>query len=629
MGNLPIKNIGIFAHVDAGKTTIAENLLYLGGCIKRIGRVDKGMTQTDSLEIERKRGISVRLASVTFEWKSSVINIIDTPGHADFYAEVERSMRVLDGAVLVVSAVEGVQAQTKIIWDTLEKMKIPTIIFINKIDRLGVNIGKVLEEISNKLTSDILDMQMVTNEGMKNASTVDFIRFMDDDTISYSSRDNIKRFHEQLALYDEALFNQLVNNNEPNPTILDEKISDLCKNRRIFPLLYGSAINSIGVEFLMNTIGRYLGEGTGNPDSPFSAVIYKIEHDIIHGRLTFIRVFNGTVTEYDKVLNNRNHNEEKVIRIFKLKGTKMVRCESLRAGEIGVLCGVNAKIGDILGNPEGITKLETTVAPLLTVKIEAKEKHQNPQLINALKVLEEEEPLLYVKWHDDKKEINIQLMGMIQMEVITSILQDRFHLDVIFDEPSVLYQETPMNYAESFVAKDGYTDLGLSVEPIERGKGIQFESKVSTDYIFRKYQNEVKDTIYPALEKGLMGYRVNDVRVTIVAGKSTPIATLPSDFRHLTYAAIQEAIKAAGTILLEPILKFNLIVPVESSKQIFSTLINIKAVFDPPETLNGYIVFEGTVPVATSINFSTKLAGITGGKGVYTAEFYMYKECFR
>lgn len=618
-----IKNVGIFSHVDAGKTTLSENLLYLGGSIRSIGRVDRGTAHTDTLEIERKRGISVRATATSFEWDGSTINLIDTPGHADFYAEVERSMRVLDGAVLVISAVEGIQAQTRIIWKALERMNIPIIIFVNKIDRMGVDIKKVLCEISSNLTNDILPVQYVINEGTKTANISSYDKLCD----GLNSKMIYRRIIEKIALYDEDIFSSLIMDEFVTVNVLEEKLSDLCKNRILYPVLFGSAINSIGIEFLIEAIITYLPTQKGNKEMPPSAVVYKIEHDKMNGRIAFIRVFNGMIKERQKILNNNSNKIEKVTRVLKLKSAKFIQAQCLQAGEIGVLYGLQAKIGDVLGDINGAPKPQSSSAPLLTLKIETVRKEQTTELIDALKQLEDEEPLLCIKWLDEKKEIKIQLMGIIQKEVISSMLEDRFGISVQFSNPSILYKETPSTNAEGYADNGIYTKLGMSVEPLERGKGIEFASIVSTDYIIKSYQNQIKKTIHSVLNYGLYGYAVTDVKLTVISGKSTPVVTSSSDFRDLTYIAVNNALRAAKTKLLEPMLKYTLMSPIEMSDQVYSALLNIRANVEYYKKRGDDILIEGVMSVATSLDFSKTIASLTGGKGVYNTEFYGYKEC--
>lgn len=607
-----VKNIGIFAHVDAGKTTIAENMLYLGGCIRNLGRVDKGTAKTDNMEIERQKGISIRSASASFQWKEVTINLIDTPGHADFYAEVERSICLLDGAILVISAVEGVQAQTKIIWMALEEHNIPTIIFVNKIDRIGVDIPSIYKNLSMELTDKILSMQYVNDDEMK--------------IVNYLNADGARMitFYENCALLDEEWLNEYCENNFINKEHILKVLCDRVMKRMIFPVYYGSALKNLGVETLLDAIVEMVPEFQASEQNPFSAITYKVENDKLRGRIVYIRVFNGKIGELELVRNLSLNSYEKVIRLYKVEGIKLVQVSSLKSGEIGAIAGITAKIGNVLGELDENIQPCLKAKPLLTFKIEPTDYTTDDTLLGALQQLQEEEPLLNVVWVDAKKEINIQMMGTIQMEVVSELLKERYGIHVKFDKPLVLYRETLEKLTKCNIQKDEYTELGLSIEPIKRGKGIQFESEISTDFIFKKYQNEVFDTLEDALRHGPMGYEVVDVLVKIISGKSTPVATLPSDFRNMTYTATDRALKNGKTKLLEPYLKFTLCIPRECSKSVYSELVAVRARFQNTRNEYDNMYFSGICPVATTIDFATKIASLTGGRGVYMASFNEY-----
>ena len=615
-----IRNIGIFAHVDAGKTTLTENLLYKAGSIKKMGRVDEGTSHTDSMEVERERGISVQAAAASIMWRNTRINIIDTPGHVDFSAEVERSLLALDGAVLVVSAMEGVQAQTEIIWQALQAMKIPTMIFVNKIDRAGVNIENVLKQLQVMTENKSLPIQRV--EGIEKSSNI-----VELSNINISEKIEIC---EGLAESSESMFEALIEGKEISDIEIEQCLSELCRNFLMCPVFFGAALRGLGVDSVLEGIVKYLpGPSMVGSEEP-SGIIYKIHHGRIGGKAAYVRLYEGFIQVRKNVYNSTRDVEEKITSIFKVNGSNYEPVSYLEAGEIGIVCGLSSsKIGDILGNSKKLPKQHRLAVPTLTVRVYPLKEEKLDELVVAFKYLQEEDPLLNVQWQDNERELHVELMGIVQMEILTRIIKNRFKLDAIFEKPSVVYKETPASIGIGFVEMftPYYATLKMKVEPLPRGSGIVYESAFTTDFIFPKYQNEVEDTVPLSLKEGVLGWEVTDVKVTLIGGRSTQLATKPSDFRAVTPIAVMNALKVAGTILLEPIQEYELNISRDEAGMVIKDLIAMRASMDEQSVVEERFIIKGIIPVATSMEYPVKIASLSQGRSTFKTKFLGYREC--
>ena len=615
-----IRNIGIFAHVDAGKTTLTENLLYKTGSIKKMGRVDEGTAHTDSMEVERERGISVQAAAASIQWKNTRINIIDTPGHVDFSAEVERALLALDGAVLVVSAMEGVQSQTEIIWKALEDMKIPTIIFVNKIDRAGADSDRVLKQIKQMTENKAVAIQKV--EGLEKSSSII--------ELSHISREEKNKLCEVLAEYSENMLEALIEDKELTDSHIEECISHLSKSFQVSPVIYGSALKGLGIEAVLDSIVKYLPgplmEGHKEP----VGIIYKINHGRVGGKASYVRLYEGFIEVRKSVYNCTKDIDEKITSIFKVNGSSYEPVSYLEAGEIGVVCGLNsAGVGDILGNTKNLKKNHKLASPTLTVRVYPSREEKLDDLVAALRILEEEDPLLNVQWLDYERELHVQLMGMVQMEILTKIIKNRFNLDAVFEKPSVVYKETPSGIGIGYVEMYSpyYATLKMKVEPLPRGSGFIYESAFTTDFIFPRFQNEVEETVPLAIKEGVLGWEVTDVKVTLIGGRSIQLATKPSDFRAVTPIAVMDALKEAGTILLEPIQEYELNINRDEAGIVIKDLIAMRASMDDQAVMEDRFIIKGVIPVATSMEYPVKIASLSQGKSSFKTSFIGYREC--
>lgn len=618
-----IINIGVLAHVDAGKTTLTESFLYLGGVIKNLGNVDKGTAQTDFLDIEKERGISVRSAASTFYWKDVQINLIDTPGHIDFSADVERTLGILDAAILVISAVEGIQAHTENIWLALKEHKIPTLIFINKIDRLGADTTRVLDEIRNDLSSNIVVLQESTNDGEKDkANTID----------CWNENHIQEEIFESIANTNDAILEKYLNDETVSFRELDDELKVAVGRFQLVPILMGAAKNMLGVNELLDAVVSYMPLAKGNEDKPFSALVFRVDHNKKLGKVVGIRIFDGKISNRDVIVNSTQKTEEKVSLVKRYKAGKLEDCASLGAGDIAAVCGLaNTQIGDVLGSGDLVPKNVKLNSPLLMVQVKAENDKDYAALAEAIQILTSEDPSLQFEWLREDKELHIRIMGWIQIQVLENILENRFKIRAKFNDPSVIYKESPTTSAEGFarywMPKPCWAIIKLKIEPGKAGSGVIYSSEVGVNNVKQKYQNEVERTISKALKQGPKGWEVTDLKITFIAGEDHEIHSRPGDFTIATPMAIMNGLLNTKTKFLEPYLWFKIAAPEGLLGAITSDIIQMRGSFESPEMANGKFSLEGIIPVATSMDFPIKLSSRSGGKAKIKTRFHSYKEC--
>ncbi|RLD40367.1 MAG: GTP-binding protein [Bacteroidetes bacterium] len=620
-----IINIGIVAHVDAGKTSITEQFLFKSGAIRNLGSVDKGTSQSDSLAVEKERGISVRSASASFEWKGIKINLIDTPGHVDFSAEVERSLRALDCAILVLSAVEGVQAHADTLWKALRKTNIPTLIFINKIDRAGADTDSVIREIKKELSPDIVGLNTVLDEGTNEVSISDL-------NSSDSFDDLNAEFTESVLNNDEVLMERYLNNENITTDELKQSMSQQVLDNKLFPTLLGSAKYAIGIIELLDAITQFMPTAKGDPSAAVSGIVYKVEHDKTIGKIASVRLFNGTLKNRDMVFNASQDKEEKISQIRKLRGQKWEDIGILSAGDTGALCGLSSiKAGDIIGTSEGIHQPVSLNAPLLTVKLSPLKTEDYSSLVKAMQMLTDEDPMIDLLWLKEERELHIKIMGLIQLEILEHILDDRFNLKVEFGSPSVIYKETPATSGEAFeeytMPKPCWAVVRFKLEPGERGSCVIYHSEIGVNQIAKRYQQEIERTLPLALKQGIYGWEITDLEITLIGGEHHNIHSRAGDFAVATPMAILNGLKKTGSILREPMLTYTITGPEENLGKVISGLTQLRAELGNPLLLNDKFKISGTIPVATSLDYAAKLSAITGGKGKLSTRFSGYREC--
>ncbi|MBT3208401.1 MAG: TetM/TetW/TetO/TetS family tetracycline resistance ribosomal protection protein [Bacteroidetes bacterium] len=617
-----IINIGILAHVDAGKTTIAESFLYKAGAIKSPGSVDNGTSQTDFLDIEKERGISVKSAVANLRWQNSNINLIDTPGHIDFSAEVERSIRVLDLAILVVSAVEGVQAHTENIWMALKQHNIPTIFFINKIDRIGADTEEVIQEIKQDLCSDIAVLQKAVDEGDAKANVLNCWKDTEID-------ENVL---EIIANNDDEILESYISEADISFDELNNSLIKAVKGFKIFPVLMGVAKSQIGIEELLNAVVKYTPTSEINDENNLSAVVFRIDHDKKLGKIVGLRIFSGQISNKDEIFNSSQDKLEKVNQLKRYASGGYKDISIGFAGDVLALTGLNdAKLGDTLGKKSNFQKEVKLNSPLLTVQVKAINENDYAKLAEALRILDAEDPALQFEWLKEDKELNLQIMGWIQIEVLERVLENRFNVKAKFEDPTVIYKESPKNNAVGFarywMPKPCWAIIKLQIEPGEPNSGLVYESKLSVDDVHRKYQNEVERTIPQALKQGPKGWEVTDLKITLIEGEDHEVHSRPGDFIVATPMAIMNGLINSGTKFLEPYIWFKITAPEGLLGAISSDIIQMRGSFESPDINDGKFSFEGFVPVATSMDFPIRLSSRSGGKAKIKTRFHSYKEC--
>ncbi|WP_127587914.1 GTP-binding protein [Paenibacillus koleovorans] len=626
-----IRNVGIFAHVDAGKTTTTEHILYESGRIRTLGSVDDGTAQTDWLDVERERGISVRAAVTRFVRNGVQVNLVDTPGHVDFLSEVERSLRVMDGAVLIVSAVEGVQAQTELIWQALRDLRIPTILYVNKLDRVGADPISTFKNIRRLLSEGAIPIQAPIGVEEDFAECADLLR---EETGKLPSEAELYRelLVETVAERTEELLGRYIEKGYLTTAELLPPIKDGIVRSELFPVLFGASSRGIGISELMDAILRWLPGPRGDSAAPVAGIIFKLERDPDMGRIAYMRLYNGTLHNRDIVHNVTQDIQEKVTQIRKIDVRKSEDVGILQAGDIAAVYGLSrARIGDIVGTAAGVPDERKLAVPLLSVQVRWRSEAEYPKVVAAFQELADEDPLLDVQWQPEDRELQLKVMGPIQMEVLASVLKSRFGLEVAFDRPSVIYKETPTRAGEGFVAytmpKPCWAILRFRIEPGERGTGVQFNSLARPERLLESYQNEVARRVPEALQQGLRGWEVTDLKVTLVEGEHHVWHTHPLDFVVATPMGIMNGLMNTGTHLLEPLLHFRLSVPEEYAGKVMNELIVMRGELDLPTIRSGRMELEGVIPVATSLDFPARLGSMTKGRGILSTTFAYYREC--
>jgi len=623
---MEIINLGVLAHVDAGKTTTVERMLHACGVTRQLGNVDAGTAATDSMDIERSRGISVRSASAVIPLSPGLrLNIIDTPGHMDFMAEVQRALLAMDCGLLIVSAAEGVQSQTELFFRAMEQAKLPVILFVNKIDRTGVDARKVFTELTKKLSPHIVALNTVKAQGVRDCAVED-AAFDDDGILALCSLD------ESKALEDALLQDTL------SQTQLEESLFRLCAQGKAYPLVYGSAACDVGIDRLLETIPR-LPRVSENPSGNLSGKIYKIEHDKTMGKAAYVKLFSGQIENRDTITlleigsPKAEPRTEKVTQIRQFSaGTKLADRGNFSGGDIAVLYGLaSAKVGDIVGElcaARNVPPLKTT--PLFYVRV----THGNPNpspLLTAVRELAEEDPLLSCEWEPDERELTVCIMGEVQIEVLRHLLAVRYGIAAEFSPPSVIYKET---VCKAGTGRERYTMpkpcwavIELSFEPLTAGSGYIFESVVQKSQIPQRYQNHIEAALPEAMKQGLYGWEVTDVKITLSGGGWHHIHTHPLDFFLATPLALINGMVNCGSQLLEPFLRLSIDAPEEASGKLISEVINMRGEVIGSVNVGGRTELDTCVPLAEAMNFSARVNSLSSGKARYASRFDGYRPC--
>jgi ribosomal protection tetracycline resistance protein len=631
MGTL---NLGILAHVDAGKTTLTERLLYAAGVIDEIGSVDDGNTQTDSLALEQKRGITIKSAVVSFDVGGVKINLIDTPGHPDFIAEVERVLGVLDGAVLVVSAVEGVQAQTRVLMRTLRRLNIPTLIFVNKVDRKGARYEGLLRAISEKLTPAVIPMGSVDGLGTRGAVCMPY-----DDTDSGF----IYGLIELLADHDEALLVQYVDGSAISYGRLRHGLASQTGRALVHPVFFGSAVTGAGVDSLVSGITELLPESGGDVAGPVSGTVFKVERGRAGEKVAYVRVFSGTVGVRDLVQFGLDDGA-KVTAINMFDHGSSVRSDAVWAGHIGKLWGLDdVRIGDEIGVPQGTSPRHLFAPPTLETVVVPRRAGEGGALYAALAELADQDPLIDLRQDDARNELFVSLYGEVQKEVIGATLADEYGIEVTFRETTTICVERPAGASEAVEIIDVEPNpflatVGLRVEPAEGGPQFRRDKSVHGT-MPAAFFTAVEETVQETLREGLHGWRVTDCTVTMTHTGYWPrqssahgtfdksMSSTAGDFRGLTRLVLMDALKRAGTRVCEPMHSFELEVPADTFGATSSLLARLGAVPRTQELRGQAYTLWGEIPAARVHELEQRLPALTRGEGVLLESvFDRYRE---
>lgn len=616
-----IRNIGVLAHVDAGKTTLTEAMLHAAGSIRQPGNVDKGTSRSDTLDVERRRGISVRASALAFDWHDVRFHLIDTPGHVDFAAEVERSLRVLDAAVLVLSAVEGVQTQTETIWRALMQRGLPVLLFVNKIDRMGADSAGVVERIRRDLTCDVVPLNAAIDEGESHAS------------IAEMGEPQRAQVCEQVAATDDELLDEWL---QLDGNIPEERwrphLARAVSGRALYPLLFGVAKNGIGAIPVLDHLVELFDDAGTDTTAPLSALVFRLDHDEKLGRIAGVRLFAGSVRPRDRIDNVTAQRQEQVTQIKRLTVGRLEDAPQLQAGDIGCVCGLpEVRIGDVLGDATPVPAGTTWTHPLLSVQVRPDDIADLPALAAACQVLASEDPHLDLRWYADERELHVRIMGPVQTEILSEILQTRFGLTAHFEAPTVIYKETPLAAGEGdesyTMPKPCWAIVKFAIEPAPPGTGVSYRSLVDKSDIHPKYQNEIAGRIRHALAQGPHGWEVTDLSIVLTEGCHHLLHSRPGDFKLATDMAILKALTATETRLLEPMLRFRVSAPQECIGRVTGDIVGMRGVMDPAQIDETQFTMMGRVPLATSMDYSIRLNSATAGRGVWSTWFDGYEPC--
>ncbi|WP_326767655.1 TetM/TetW/TetO/TetS family tetracycline resistance ribosomal protection protein [Streptomyces sp. NBC_01591] len=618
-------NLGILAHVDAGKTSLTERLLHTAGVIDEIGSVDDGSTQTDSLALERQRGITIKSAVVSFAIDDITVNLIDTPGHQDFIAEVERVLSVLDGAVLVISAVEGVQAQTRVLMRTLRRLRIPTLIFVNKVDRGGARDESVLRSIAEKLTPAVVAMGSIDGPGGPDARCT-----------PYTGADAgfTDRLAELLADHDDALLDAYVENAMALPyRRLREELAAQTGRALVHPVYFGSAITGAGVDALIDGVRELLPASGGDAGGPVSGTVFKVERGPGGEKTAYVRMFSGTVRLRDRLPFGRGdaRAEGKVTGISVFDRGSAVRGTAVGAGRIAKLRGLGAiRVGDPVGVPDTAAPGRWFAPPTLEAVVVPGPPASRGELHFALAQLAEQDPLINLRQDDIRKEVSVSLYGEVQKEVIQATLADEFGIGVTFRETTTICLERPngSGAAHEIIGQNGnpfLATIGLRVDPAPVGSGIAYRLEVELGSMPFSLMRAVEETVGETLRQGMRGWQVTDCVVTMThSGYWAPLSTA-GDFRNLTPLVLMSALKQAGTTVHEPIHRFRLELPADLLGPVLPVLAQLRAVPGTPALHGSVSVLEGEIPAARVHELQQQLPALTRGEGVLESDFDRYR----
>ena len=603
-------NIGIVAHVDAGKTTLSESMLYHAGAIRKLGRVDHKDAFLDTDQMERERGITIFSKQAVFRWKDRTITLLDTPGHVDFSAEMERVLQVLDCAVLVVSGADGVQGHTQTLWKLLKRYQIPTFLFVNKMDQEGTDGEKLLKELRKRFGENVVPFVDIMTESDCPGGKV----------YLHTKESAVEEVLEELAVCEDDMMEEYL---EEGRISLD-KVQKAVADRQVFPCYFGSALHSQGVEELLDGLDLYIKDKTYPAE--FGAKVYKIARDNQGNRLTYLKVTGGRLKVKD-VVEGLN---EKINQIRIYSGEKFEAVQEVEAGRVCAVTGLeNTRPGQGIGAEEesDLPVLE----PVLTYQILLPDDCDVHKMLLNLKILEEEEPELHIVWEEQTSEIHVQLMGDVQIEILQRMIKERFGVLVEFGEGSIVYKETitaPVEGVGHFEPLRHYAEVHLRLEPGERGSGMQFAAECSEDILDRNWQRLVLTHLEEKEHKGVLtGSPITDMKITLTSGRAHQKHTEGGDFRQATYRAVRQGLKKADSILLEPYYEFRMELPSENVGRAMTDIQNMSGKFGTPMIEEETTVLTGSAPVSLMRGYQKEFTAYTGGRGRMAVSLKGYDIC--
>ena len=666
-----LRNIGIMAHIDAGKTTVTERILFYSGKIHKIGETHDGASQMDWMKDEQERGITITSAATTCTWKNHKINIIDTPGHVDFTVEVERSLRVLDGAVCILSSKDAVQPQSETVWRQADKYKVPRMVFVNKMDMMGADFYNCLAQLDRRLHCNPVAIQIPigaseTFEGVIDLITMKALYYKDEEgkiieekEISADLVEKANEYRakmvETAAEQDDELMMKYLDGEELTETEIRKGLRKATLSNNATLVCCGSAYKNKGLQLLLDNIVEYLPspldidhvKGTdedGNEmeretsdDAPFSALAFKIATDPYVGRLCFFRVYSGTLESGSYVLNATKNKKERVGRILQMHANKRTELKEVLAGDIAAAIGFkDVTTGDTLSDIENPIILENMEfpEPVIDVAIEPKDKDAQEKMGIALAKLSEEDPTFKIYTNAETGQVVIAGMGELHLEIIVSRLKDEFNVDCTVGKPQVAYKETIRKEVEiegKFVRQSGgrgqYGHVWLKLQPLEPGEGFKFENKIVGGVIPKEYIKPVEEGIKEAALSGVLaGYPVIDFKATLFDGSFHDVDSSEMAFKIAGSMAFKDGAKKANPVILEPIMRVEITVPEEYVGDVIGDMNSRRGRMEGVEAQTGIQIIKGFIPLSEMFGYATTLRSKTQGRGTYAMEPSHYEE---
>ncbi len=583
------KTVGIFAHVDAGKTTFSEQLLFKTNTIRTVGRVDKQNTFLDAHEVEKRRGITIFSDQAMFDYNDNHYYLIDTPGHVDFSSEMERAIGIIDYAVIIISGIDGIESHTETVYELLEAACVPVFFFINKMDQGHADLDQVLAELKNTLCPTALD---------------------------FTSED----LDENISAYDDVLLEHYFNG-DYEEKLWHRRTVDLIKKREVMPVFYGSALKDVGIDLFLEKFDLYT--ETKFEKEPVACKVYKIKYDVKGIRNTYLKLFSGNLSNRDLL------GEEKITQIRLHNGSKFKAVDTVSAGDVfSVVGSQKLKVGDTFSMEKGT---EYQMKPTLKSKLKWDKSIAVQDLLKSIRQLEEEDPSLNVNFIEESKDIEIGIMGVIQIEILTEIIKKRFNYDVSFEEPNIIYKETISNEVIGcghFEPLRHYAEVILKISKGPRGSGLVFESECSTDDLSRGHQNLIQHHIFEKDHKGILtGSHLVDLKLTLLTGRGHNEYTSGGDFRQATIRAIRQGLEQADNVLLEPIYTAKITIPKAFMGRVLTDITKAYGEAEAPQQIGDKVIITAKVPVGSFMDYSKELSSFTSGKGRIRLTVSTYRVC--